>query len=67
MNHLVMITLDRLISDVTELRAEVRELTKAVKKLHQKEDEAKRDDLLKDAFRLWGNYIKERRTQWTRK
>ena len=47
MNHLVMIALDRLISDVTELRAEVRELTKAIKKLHQKEDEAKRDDLLK--------------------
>lgn len=52
MNHLVMIALDRLISDVTELRAEVRELTKEIKKLHQKEDKAKRDDLLKDAFRL---------------
>lgn len=52
MNQLEMIALDRLISDVTELRAEVRELTKAIKKLHQKEDEAKRDDLLKDAFRL---------------
>lgn len=52
MNQLVMIALDRLTSDVTELRAEVRELTKAIKKLHQKEDEAKREDLLKEAFRL---------------
>lgn len=52
MNQLEMIALDRLISDVTELRVEVRELTKAIKKLHQKEDEAKREDLLKEAFRL---------------
>lgn len=52
MNQLEMIALDRLISDVTELRVEVRELTEAIKKLHQKEDEAKREESLKETFHL---------------